>query len=64
MPENDIRAYQAFEREDDMVVPDAPEPWPAVTRDPKDDYLVALVQTIEVDAPITPWTIHALSMSS
>jgi len=26
------------------VVPDAPEPWRVETRDPKDDYLVALAR--------------------
>ena len=35
------------------VVPDAPEPWPAVARDPKDDYLVALARDAGVDALIS-----------
>lgn len=36
-----------------LVVPDAPQPWPAVTRDPDDDYLVALAQAAGVDAIIS-----------
>jgi putative PIN family toxin of toxin-antitoxin system len=36
-----------------LSVLDATEPWPAVTRDPKDDYLVALAQTAGVDALIS-----------
>lgn len=35
------------------VVLDAPQPWPAVTRDPKDDYLVALAKSTGVDAIIS-----------
>ena len=35
------------------LAPDAPPPWPAVTRDPKDDYLVALAQSAGVDALIS-----------
>ena len=35
------------------VVPDAPQPLPAVTRDPKDDYLVALAQSASGDALIS-----------
>jgi putative PIN family toxin of toxin-antitoxin system len=34
-----------------QIVPDAPQPWPAVTRDPKDDYLIALARAAEADAP-------------
>ena len=36
-----------------LLVPDAPQPWPAVTRDPDDDYLVALAQAAGVDALIS-----------
>jgi putative PIN family toxin of toxin-antitoxin system len=36
------------------LVPDAPEPWPGVTGDPNDDYLVALSQaTPGIDALIS-----------
>ena len=35
------------------VLPDVPKPWPAVTRDPKDDYLVALAKSTDVDAIIS-----------
>lgn len=35
------------------VVSDAPEPWTAATRDPKDDYLVALARAAGVDALIS-----------
>jgi putative PIN family toxin of toxin-antitoxin system len=35
------------------LVPDAPEPWPAVTRDLEDDYLVALAKSTGVDAIIS-----------
>jgi uncharacterized protein len=31
------------------LVPDPPLPWPMVTRDPDDDYLVALARTANVD---------------
>lgn len=36
-----------------QIVPDAPQPWPAVTRDPKDDYLIALARAAEADALIS-----------
>ena len=35
------------------VVPDAPQPWPRVTRDPADDYLVALAQSAGADALVS-----------
>ena len=35
------------------VVPDAPQPWPQVTRDPADDYLVALAQSAGADALVS-----------
>ena len=35
------------------VVLDAPEPWVPVTRDPKDDYLIALAKSASVDAIIS-----------
>ena len=35
------------------LVPDAPRPWPKVTRDPDDDYLVAHPQPAGVDAIIS-----------
>jgi uncharacterized protein len=31
------------------IVPDPPLPWPAATRDPDDDYLVALARAASVD---------------
>ena len=33
--------------------PDAPQPWPTATRDPKDDYLVALARAVGVDGIIS-----------
>ena len=35
------------------VVHDAPQPWPVVSRDPKDDYLAALARAAVVDAIIS-----------
>jgi len=35
------------------AVPDAPEPWLVETRDPKDDYLVALARGAGVDALVS-----------
>ena len=35
------------------VVHDAPQPWPVVSRDPKDDYLAALARAADVDAIIS-----------
>jgi predicted nucleic acid-binding protein len=35
------------------LVPDASQPWPPVTRDPKDDYLVAPAHSVAVDALIS-----------
>lgn len=35
------------------VVPDAPKPWQPVTRDPADDYLIALARSAGVDALVS-----------
>jgi len=35
------------------LLPDAPQPWPAMTSDPKDDYLIALAKSADVDAIIS-----------
>ena len=36
-----------------VVVADAPQPWPTVTRDPDDDYLVALARSVGADVIIS-----------
>ena len=36
-----------------VVAADAPQPWPAMTRDPDDDYVVALARAAGVDAIVS-----------
>lgn len=45
--------YLADVRNVAQVVPDAEPPWPAATRDAKDDYLVALARSAGVDALVS-----------
>ena len=49
----EVDSYLGDLRVTSEVVPDAPQPLPAVTRDPKDDYLVALAQSASGDALIS-----------
>lgn len=49
----EVDLFVAEIRHRGLLVADTPEPWPAVTRDPDDDYLVALAQSASVDALIT-----------
>lgn len=49
----DVETYLADLRALVSTVPDAPEPWPAVTGDVKDDYLVALAKSAGVDALVS-----------
>ena len=49
----DVAIYLRRLRRIAQVLPDAPQPWPEVTRDPKDDYLVALAKSVGVDALVS-----------
>jgi len=48
-----VERYVEVFRRSAVMEPDAPQPWPTVTRDPKDDYLVALAHAVGVDAIIS-----------
>lgn len=50
---DEIERFVAELRTRSLLLPDAPEPWPAVTADPDDDYLVALARSAGVDALIS-----------
>jgi putative PIN family toxin of toxin-antitoxin system len=50
---DETRRFVADIRSRAEVVPDAPEPWLAETRDPKDDYLVAFAREAGVDALVS-----------
>ena len=49
----EIEQFVAAVQRHAEVVPDAPQPWPQVTRDPADDYLVALAQSAGADALVS-----------
>jgi len=57
----EVDSYLADLRTNAELVPDALPPWPAVTRDPKDDYLVALARSAAVDALISG-DVHLLEL--
>lgn len=48
-----VDRYVDFFRRAAAMTPDAPQPWPAVSRDPKDDYLIALARAARVDALVS-----------
>lgn len=51
--EQQVERYVNLLRRAAIVTPDAPPPWPRLTRDANDDYLVALARSARVDGLVS-----------